>query len=55
MITYGNWLLDQGNTTYVNKTLWPIVQLDLNYVANNWNKSTYVLVYSFLDWHLMTR
>ncbi|KAI0064154.1 glycoside hydrolase family 15 protein [Artomyces pyxidatus] len=43
MITYGNWLLDNGNTSWVNNTLWPEVQLDLDYVSANWNKSTFDL------------
>ncbi|KAL6308371.1 glucoamylase [Sparassis latifolia] len=43
MITYANWLIANGNTTYVNNTLWPIIQLDLNYVAGNWNFSTFDL------------
>ncbi|GBE83088.1 Glucoamylase [Sparassis crispa] len=43
MITYANWHIANGNTTYVNNTLWPIIQLDLNYVAGNWNFSTFDL------------
>lgn len=41
MITYANWLIANGNTTFVTNTLWPIIELDLNYVAGNWNQSTY--------------
>lgn len=40
MITYANWLLDNGNTTFVSQTLWPIIELDVNYVMNYWNQST---------------
>ncbi|PSR78190.1 hypothetical protein PHLCEN_2v7522 [Hermanssonia centrifuga] len=43
IVTYANWLLDNGNTTFVSQTLWPIIQLDLNYVANFWNQSTFDL------------
>ncbi|KAI0040041.1 glycoside hydrolase family 15 protein [Auriscalpium vulgare] len=43
MMAYGNWLLDHGNTSFVQTTLWPIIQLDLDYVAQNWNKSTFDL------------
>ncbi|KAI0357455.1 glucoamylase [Trametes cingulata] len=43
IITYANWLLDNGNTTYVTNTLWPIIKLDLDYVASNWNQSTFDL------------
>jgi hypothetical protein len=40
MITYANWLLADHNITYVTKTLWPIIQLDLDYVATWWNHTT---------------
>ncbi|OCH92615.1 glucoamylase [Obba rivulosa] len=43
MIAYANWLLDNGNTTFVSNTLWPIIQLDLDYVRDNWNQSTFDL------------
>ncbi|KAG6813739.1 hypothetical protein H0H92_007691 [Tricholoma furcatifolium] len=43
IMTYANWLISQGNTSYVTDTLWPILELDLNYVADNWNQSTYDL------------
>lgn len=46
IISYANWLLDNSNTTYVTQTLWPIIKLDLDYVANNWNQSTYVFYLS---------
>lgn len=42
MITYANWLLSHNNATFVKNTLWPILKLDLDYVANFWNQSTYV-------------
>jgi len=40
MITYANWLLADHNTSYVTNTLWPIIQLDLDYVATWWNHTT---------------
>ncbi|KAI0736308.1 glucoamylase [Fomitopsis betulina] len=43
IITYATHLYNSGNTTYVTGTLWPIIELDLNYVAGNWNQSTYDL------------
>lgn len=42
IITYATHLYNSGNTTYVTNTLWPIIELDLNYVAGNWNQSTSV-------------
>ncbi|TFY76736.1 hypothetical protein EWM64_g7278, partial [Hericium alpestre] len=41
MITYANWLLDNKNATA--ETLWPIIELDLNYVAADWNQTTFDL------------
>ncbi|KAF8843359.1 glycoside hydrolase family 15 protein [Paxillus ammoniavirescens] len=43
VITYANWLIADGNLSYVTNTLWPMIQLDLDYVANNWNKTTFDL------------
>ncbi|KAM5539504.1 hypothetical protein V8D89_006956 [Ganoderma adspersum] len=44
LITYANWLLANGNgTSYVQNTLWPSIKLDLNYVQNDWNQSTFDL------------
>ncbi|KAJ3809548.1 glycoside hydrolase family 15 protein [Lentinula aff. lateritia] len=42
LIAYANWLLDNSNTSHVN-TLWPTIQLDLDYVADNWNKTGFDL------------
>ena len=39
---YANWLIVNGNTTWVTQNLWPVLKLDLDYVQNNWNRSTYV-------------
>jgi len=43
MITYANWLLADHNSSYVTRTLWPIIQLDLDYVAMWWNHTTFDL------------
>jgi len=43
LTTFANFLITQGNTSYVTGTLWPIIQKDANYVSNNWNQSTFDL------------
>ncbi|KAF9811041.1 hypothetical protein IEO21_06707 [Rhodonia placenta] len=43
VMSYATYLYNSGNTTYVTDTLWPIIELDLNYVAGNWNQSTFDL------------
>ncbi|KAI0248612.1 glucoamylase [Lactifluus subvellereus] len=43
LITYANWLLRTGNRTFVADTLWPVIKLDLDYVATHWNRSTFDL------------
>ncbi|KIJ40940.1 carbohydrate-binding module family 20 protein [Sphaerobolus stellatus SS14] len=43
MITFANYLLSHGNTTFVTQTLWPIIQNDLTYVQNFWNQSSFDL------------
>lgn len=43
LISYANYLLKNSNTSYVTSTLWPIIKLDLDYVTNNWNKTTFDL------------
>lgn len=43
IITYANWLIADGNTSYATDTLWPVIQLDLDYVASSWNQSTFDL------------
>ena len=40
MIQYAEWLLNNGNSTYVERLLWPAIQLDLDYVATYWREST---------------
>lgn len=43
LITWANFLLKQDNSSYVTDTLWPIIKLDLDYVAENWNQTTFDL------------
>ncbi|EIN04857.1 glucoamylase [Punctularia strigosozonata HHB-11173 SS5] len=43
LITYANYLYSTGNTTFVSNTLWPVIKLDLDYAANNWNQTTFDL------------
>ncbi|KAF8635222.1 hypothetical protein AX17_003997 [Amanita inopinata Kibby_2008] len=43
LITWANYLLSHSNASYVTSTLWPIIQMDLNYVSSNWNQSTFDL------------
>ncbi|KAE9408659.1 glucoamylase [Gymnopus androsaceus JB14] len=43
LITWANFLWAEANTTYVTGTLWPLILNDLNYVAQNWNQSTFDL------------
>ncbi|KAF9645775.1 glucoamylase [Thelephora ganbajun] len=42
-ILYANWLIANGNITWVTRNLWPVLKLDLDYVQNNWNRSTFDL------------
>ncbi|SJL07773.1 related to Glucoamylase [Armillaria ostoyae] len=39
LITYANWLIANGNTSYVSSTLWPVIKLDLGYVVSFWNQT----------------
>jgi glucoamylase len=43
LITYANWLLANDNITFVTNTLWPVIELDLDYVVTYWNQSTFDL------------
>ncbi len=45
LIAYGNWLIANSNTTFALSTIWPIVKLDLDYVASNWNQTGFVACY----------
>lgn len=46
LITYGNWLLKMGNEWDVKEArekVWPVVENDLNYVAQYWNQTGFDL------------
>lgn len=43
LITWANYLLSNGNSSYVTQTLWPVIQLDLDYVTKYWNETTFDL------------
>ncbi|KIP06693.1 carbohydrate-binding module family 20 protein [Phlebiopsis gigantea 11061_1 CR5-6] len=43
IINYANWLIANGNSSWVTKNLWPIIKLDLDYVSSNWNQTTFDL------------
>ncbi|KAK0487707.1 glucoamylase [Armillaria novae-zelandiae] len=43
LITYANWLIANGNTSYVSSTLWPVIKLDLGYVVSFWNQTGFDL------------
>ncbi|KAJ6508344.1 glucoamylase [Mycena sanguinolenta] len=43
MINYANWLIKNTTTSNVLDTLWPIIKLDLDYVAADWNQTTFDL------------
>ncbi|KAE9408908.1 hypothetical protein BT96DRAFT_807327, partial [Gymnopus androsaceus JB14] len=38
LISYTTWLFDHSNNSRAD-TLWPTIQRDLEYVAENWNKT----------------
>lgn len=43
LISYGNYLLDQGENGTVSTVLWPIIANDLSYVAQYWNETGFDL------------
>ncbi|TFK40744.1 glucoamylase [Crucibulum laeve] len=43
LIAYANWLVANGNTSYVTSKLWPIIKLDLDYVSTFWNQTGFDL------------
>jgi glucoamylase len=43
LIAYGNYLLSAGKQSVVTTNIWPIVQNDLNYVAQYWNQTGFDL------------
>ena len=59
LIKYAEWLLlpEQHNGTWVADNLWPAINLDLQWISQHWNESSYVLhifIY-MLRFHLLTR
>ncbi|KAF6755775.1 glucoamylase [Ephemerocybe angulata] len=34
---YSNWLIKNGNQSYVSQKVWPVIKLDLDYTAQYWN------------------
>ncbi|KUI67829.1 Glucoamylase [Cytospora mali] len=43
LITYANWLINNGYSSTASNILWPIIENDLNYVAQYWNNTGYDL------------
>ncbi|UNI20086.1 Glucan 1,4-alpha-glucosidase [Purpureocillium takamizusanense] len=43
MITYANWLVQNGYSSTAATVVWPVVQNDLNYVAQYWNHTGFDL------------
>ncbi|KAL2830841.1 putative glycosyl hydrolase, family 15 [Aspergillus cavernicola] len=43
LIDFGNWLIDNGYSSYAVSNIWPIVRNDLSYVAQYWSQSGYDL------------
>ncbi|CAK5262997.1 unnamed protein product [Mycena citricolor] len=43
IIEYANWVLKNTSASNVLSTLWPIIKLDLDYVAADWNQTTFDL------------
>jgi hypothetical protein len=46
---YANYLIANGNITWVTKNLWPVIKLDLDYVQNYWNRTTYASACTLLS------
>jgi len=40
IIAYAHFFVKNDDVLFVNETLWPILQLDLDYVAETWNRTT---------------
>lgn len=43
MISYANWLIDNGYKSTVQDNIWPVVRNDVNYVAQYWNETGFDL------------
>ena len=50
LIKYAEWLLrpEQHNGTWVADVLWPAINLDLLWISQHWNESSYVLYISYV-------
>ena len=51
LIKYAEWLLqpEQNNGTWVADVLWPAINLDLLWISQHWNESSYVLHILYVD------
>ncbi|KAI9158456.1 Glucoamylase [Paramyrothecium foliicola] len=43
LISYGNWLIQNGYSSTASQIIWPIARNDLNYVAQYWNRTGFDL------------
>lgn len=43
LITYSNWLIDNGGFDRAQKVIWPIISNDLSYVGQYWNQTGFDL------------
>lgn len=43
MITYADWLIDNGYQSTAKDIVWPVIRNDLNYVAQYWNQTGFDL------------
>ncbi|KAJ5159273.1 Six-hairpin glycosidase [Penicillium coprophilum] len=43
LISFGQWLIDNGYTNYATNIVWPVVRNDLSYVAQYWNQTGFDL------------
>ncbi|RHZ43995.1 putative glucan 1,4-alpha-glucosidase [Aspergillus thermomutatus] len=43
LIDFGNWLIDNGYSSYAVNNIWPIVRNDLSYVAQYWSQTGFDL------------
>ncbi|KAJ5129144.1 uncharacterized protein N7515_005183 [Penicillium bovifimosum] len=43
LISFGQWLIENGYTSYATSIVWPVVRNDLSYVAQYWNQTGFDL------------
>ncbi|KAI0046328.1 glycoside hydrolase family 15 protein [Auriscalpium vulgare] len=43
LIKYAEWLITQNNGSWVADNLWPAINLDLQWISNHWNESSWDL------------